>query len=211
MRVVGVVKEVRQTSLEQRESVGLFYLPFAQSPQPRMTFAVRSSSEAVELARAIRHAIAGVDAELALFDVQTMGERTDLSLASRRTSMTLALAFGALALLLSATGIYGVLAYLVTQRRREIGIRVALGSSRARIVELVVRQGLALVGIGLAAGAGGALSMQRAVASEVFGVQPLDPLVLGAVAFLLTVTGVAACLLKARRALGVDPMRVLHE
>jgi ABC-type antimicrobial peptide transport system permease subunit len=211
MRVVGVVKEVRQTSLEQRESVGLFYLPFAQSPQPRMTFAVRSGGEAVELTRAIRRAIAGVDAELAVFDVQTMGERTDLSLSSRRTSMTLALAFGALALVLSATGIYGVLAYVVTQRRREIGIRVALGSSRARIVGLVVRQGLVLVGIGLAAGAGGAMAMQRAVASEVYGVEPLEPAVLASAVGILAVTGLAACLLPARRALGVDPVRVLHE
>jgi len=125
--------------------------------------------------------------------------------------MTLALAFGGLALFLSATGIYGVLAYLVTQRRREIGIRVALGSSRGKVVQLVVREGCVLVGAGLAAGLAGAVAMQRAIANEVYGVEPLDPLVLVLVMGTLAAVSLLACVIPARRALRVDPMTVLHE
>ncbi len=211
MRVVGVTRSIRLASLGERESMGTYYKPYAQEPWRGFTVAVRTNPGAGDVTRAIRAEMAALDPEVALFDVQTMEERAELSLASQRTSMTLALAFGGLALFLSATGIYGVLAYLVTQRRREIGIRVALGSSRGQVVELVLRQGLALVGVGLGVGLAGAVAMQRAMASEVYGVEPLDPVVLAAVMGTLAAVGLAACVLPARRALGVDPVTVLHE
>jgi ABC-type antimicrobial peptide transport system permease subunit len=125
--------------------------------------------------------------------------------------MMLTLAFGGLALFLSAIGIYGVLAYLVAQRRREIGIRVALGSTGAGIVRLVLREGMLLVAIGLAAGLAGAVALQNAVANQVYGVRPLDPLVLGSVAALLGIIALVACVAPARRAVGLDPVRVLAE
>jgi ABC-type antimicrobial peptide transport system permease subunit len=140
-----------------------------------------------------------------------MVKREELSMASRRMSMTLALAFGSLALFLSAIGIYGVLAYLVTQRRREIGIRVALGSTGAGIVKLVLREGFVLVAGGVVLGAVGVVSLQRAVANEVYGVHPLDPMVIGSVVIVLTAIAMAACALPARRASRVNPVSVLSE
>lgn len=209
MRVVGVARGVRMTSLADGAGVGMYYMPMAQQPERFFTIAVRTAGG--DVTAGMRAQLAEVDSEMAMFDVRTMGERTDLSLAPQRTSMALAMGFGAVALFLSATGIYGVLAYLVTQRRREIGIRVALGSSAGKVVELVLREGLTLVGLGLAAGLGGAVAMQRAMASEVYGVRPLEPVILAMVMGTLGVVGLAACVLPARKALRVDPVRALQE
>ena len=194
-----------------RTAFGAYYFPYAQEPWRVYTFTVRTTSDPASLARTVRAAVARIDPELALFDVRTMGERAELSVSSRRTSMMLALAFGGLALFLSAIGIYGVLAYLVAQRRREIGIRVALGSTGAGIVRLVLREGMLLVAIGLAAGLAGAVALQNAVANQVYGVRPLDPLVLGSVAALLGIIALVACVAPARRAVRLDPVRVLAE
>jgi predicted permease len=210
--VVGVVRSVRLEDLAgTRTAFGAYYFPYAQEPWRVYTFTVRTTSDPASLARTVRAAVARIDPELALFDVRTMGERAELSVSSRRTSMMLALAFGGLALFLSAIGIYGVLAYLVAQRRREIGIRVALGSTGAGIVRLVLREGMLLVAIGLAAGLAGTVALQHAVANQIYGVRPLDPLVLGSVAVLLGVIALVACAAPARRAVTVDPVRVLAE
>jgi putative ABC transport system permease protein len=147
---------------------------------------------------------------LAVFDVHSMSERIDLSLSSRRTSMLLANAFGGVALFLASLGIYGVLAYLVARRTREIGIRVALGSTRAGILRLVLREGLQLVVVGLVLGVAAAASLQKAVASEIYGVRPLDPLVLAGVMALLAIVALAACAGPAHRAMRVDPMVALR-
>jgi ABC-type antimicrobial peptide transport system permease subunit len=125
--------------------------------------------------------------------------------------MTLALAFSVLAMFLSAIGIYGVLAYVVTQRRREIAIRIALGSTGPGIVALVLREGLTLVGVGLVLGIAGAMALQKTIANEVYGVRPLDPLVLAAVVASLAVIGLLACALPARRAAHVNPVTALSE
>jgi ABC-type antimicrobial peptide transport system permease subunit len=159
----------------------------------------------------LRTAIARIDPELALFDVKTMDERTALSLASRRASLTLALAFGGLALFLAAIGIYGVLAYLVAQRRREIAIRMALGSTTAAVVKLVLREGLTLVAIGLAGGFVGAAALEKAVASQIYGVRPYDPLVIGGVSLLLGAVALVACAAPAGRATRIDPIEVLRQ
>jgi ABC-type antimicrobial peptide transport system permease subunit len=139
-----------------------------------------------------------------------MSERIDLSLSSRRTSMLLANAFGGVALFLATLGIYGVLAYLVARRTREIGIRVALGSTQAGILKLVLREGFQLVALGLILGVIGAMFLQKAVASEIYGVRPLDPLVLASVMALLAFVALAACAFPARRAMRVDPMVALR-
>ena len=125
--------------------------------------------------------------------------------------MLVALAFGVLALFLASVGIYGVLAYLVAQRRREIGIRVALGSTQAGIVTLILREGFVLVGIGLILGVTGSLCLRTMVTTEIYGVGPLDPLVIGGVAIVFGVVALAACILPARRAIQVDPAIVLSE
>jgi predicted permease len=210
-RVVGVVRSVRLEDLAgTKGATGAYYFPYAQDPSRDYTLAVRTTGELGGAARMFRAVMAQIDPELALFDVKTMGERTALSMSSRRTSLTLALAFGGLALFLSAIGIYGVLAYLVAQRRREIAIRVALGSTGAAVVRLVLREGLALVTIGLAAGFACATALHKTVASQVYGVRPFDPLVIGGVTLLLAAIALAACAVPARRAIRVNPIEVLR-
>jgi predicted permease len=211
MRVVGVVRSIRLQDLAAGHGVGAYYYAFDQDPTGTFTLAVKTAPGAPDLSRSLRAEIARIDPQLALFDVRTMTERAELSLSSRRTSMTLALTFGALALFLSAIGIYGVLAYLVAQRRREIGIRVALGSSASQVVHLVLKEGFVLVGAGLAAGLIGATAMQRAIANEIYGVKPLDHSVIAMVVATLAAISLIACVLPARRALQVDPAIVLTE
>jgi len=211
-RVVGVVRNVRLIDLAGTGSAsGTYYFPYAQAPARDYTFAVRSNAQGAALVPALRTAIARIDPELALFDMKTMAERTTLSMSPRRTSLLLASAFGGLAMFLAAIGIYGVLAYLVAQRRREIAIRMALGSTPAGVIRLVLGQGLAIVALGLAAGFVGAAALQKAVAGQIYGVQPLDPLVIGSVAVLLTAIALTACALPTRRAAQVDPVAMLKE
>jgi ABC-type antimicrobial peptide transport system permease subunit len=211
-RVRGVVRSVRREDLSgKRNPEGAYYFPFAQNTSNNYTIAVRAAVDSAAVAQSVRSVIAALDPELPLFDLRTMGEREELSLSSRRTSMLLALAFGLLALFLAAVGIYGVLSYLVAQRRREIGIRVALGSTRGRIVRLILREGFRLVGIGLILGVIGSISLRTIIASEIYGVDPLDPLVMGGVAIVFGLISLAACMLPARRAMQVDPAIVLSE
>jgi len=211
MRVVGVVRTVRMEDLAGvLNPVGTYYLPFAQSPQHSMAFAVRSAGDPATIAQEVRGAIASIDPELAIANIKTLTQRAELSLAPRRASMTLALGFGGLALFLAAVGIYGVLAYLVAQRNREIGIRLALGGHASTIVSLVLRESLTLTALGLAVGLLGAFGLQQAIANEVYGVKPLDPLVMGAVALVLVAVTVVASVEPARRAASVDPAAVLR-
>jgi predicted permease len=209
--VVGVVRSVRIEDLSTSTPVGVYYFPYSQSPERYFTLASRTAGDPESIMHPIRSKMAALDPELAIFDVHTMSERGELSLASRRTSMTLALGFGALALFLAAIGIYAVLAFVVTQRRREIGIRMALGSTRRRIVQLVLQEGFVLVAIGLLVGIAGSFLLRSAVAGQIYGVQPFDPLVLLSVIAVLGLIALAACLVPARRAVQVDPIIVLSE
>jgi len=210
-QVVGVVRSVRLADLAGTGSeFGTYYFPYAQNPSQTFTFAVRTAGDIGGVVRMVRTAMAQIDPELALFDVKTMDQRAALSMSSRRTSLMLALAFGGLALFLSAIGIYGVLAYLVAQRRREIAIRMALGSTAAGVVRLVLREGLALIAVGLVVGFAGAAALQKAVASQIYGVRPSDPLVIGGVSVLLATIALAACPVPARRATLIDPIEVLR-
>jgi predicted permease len=211
LMVIGVVRNLRYEHLEEKGGgAGAFYEPLAQAPDNTFTFALKAGGNADSAVRALREEISRLDPDLAVFDVHLMTERVDLSLASRKTSMLLANAFGGVALFLATLGIYGVLAYLVAQRTREIGIRVALGSTRAGILKLVLREGFEIVLIGLLLGIVGAASLEKIVATEIYGVRPLDPLALASVTALLGVVALAACVAPARRALGVDPIVALR-
>ncbi len=212
LHVVGVVRSISQDALDSKtESVGAYYFAHRQSPERFLTFAIKLSSDAESVTRAIRSTMASIDPEMAVFDVKSMSQRAEMSLSSRRAAMALATAFGGLALFLAAIGTYGVLAYLATLRRREIGIRVALGSTPGRIVRLVFREGLLLVSVGLALGIAAAVGLRRALASELYGVSALDPAVLAAVVALLASAALVACVVPARRATKVDPVIVLNE
>jgi len=210
--VVGVVREVKLRGLvEGVGDVGAYYFPQAQAPERRLTFVVRTDGDPSALGNAIRRAIAGVDRELPVFDVQPMARRAEQSLASRRTATQLAIAFGVVALLLAAIGIYGVLAYLVAQRTKEIGIRVALGSSRAAVFRMVLGEGLLLIAVGAMIGALCAPLVSRSIQSQLFGIRGSDPLILASAVVMLVVVGFVACVLPAQRATRIDPVVALSE
>jgi putative ABC transport system permease protein len=212
--IVGVVREVRFEGLAGSiDAIGTAYFPHTQAPpMGRLRWiAVRSAAEPAAVVRAVRSALVELDPDLPLSDVQTMVERTARSLASQRLATSLAAMFAAVALLLSMLGLYGVLANLVARRMREIGIRMALGSSVGGIFSLVLTEGVLLIGGGLLLGLGGAVVMVQALEGLVFGVQPTDPLLLGSVALVTGGVALLACLGPARRAARVDPVQVLSE
>jgi predicted permease len=212
MTVVGVVEDLKLHDLTEGEkAVGAYYVPFAQAGSSFLTFAVKTAGRPDSVGGAFRSAIAGLDRELPVFDVKTMSERADAALIQRRSPAVLSLAFGAIALFLSAVGIYGVLAYLVVQRRKEFGIRMALGSSSRGIFELVAREGLLLVGGGFLLGAAGAFLLRRSLESQLFGIAASDPRVLAAVSTALALVALLACALPARRATRIDPLVALSE
>ena len=209
--VVGVARTLRYENLDDSgATVGAYYRCNSQNPASTFTFAIKTAGDPASTVRALRAEIARLDPEVALFDIHSMSERIDLSLASRRTSMLLANAFGGVALFLASLGIYGVLAYLVAQRTREIGIRVALGSTQAGILRLVLQEGFKLVAMGFVLGIVTAAFLQKAVAKQIYGVQPYDPVVLAGVIALLATIALVACAVPARRAMGVDPVVVLR-
>ena len=210
--VVGVVRSVRWEDLSGRgNQEGAYYFPYSQDPSRNFAIAVRTAGDSAAVMPSIRAQLAAIDPQMPLFDVRTMAQREELSLSSRRTSMLLGSAFGALALFLAAFGIYGVLAYLVAQRRKEIGIRVALGSTPSGILKLVLREAFALVAGGLVLGVVGSIAFRSVVQNEIYGVAPLDPFVLGSVAGLFALVAIFACVMPARRAMQVDPVIVLSE
>ena len=212
MTVVGVVRAVHTANVEGNGNpVGAYYMPYAQNVQRGYSLAIKTARGAGSVLGTVRARFAALAPNLALFDVHTMEERGDLALASRRASLTLAMFFGCLALFLSGVGIYGVLAYLVTQRQREIGIRAALGCTAGGVVKLVVTEAMWLLSAGLLLGAAGSVALRSVVAVHLYGVKPLDPLVMSAVIITLAVVGLAACVLPARRATRVDPVTVLRE
>jgi predicted permease len=210
--VVGVVAETKMAGLVSTDDrAGTYYFPMRQVPARSMTMVVRSTAEPTALASGIRQQLRAIDPELPLYSVRTMADRMDESLSDRRTPMVIAIVFAAVALFLAAVGIYGVLAYQVSQRRKEIGIRLALGSDGRTIFGLIVKEGMALMAAGLLAGLGGAFAIRRTLEAQLYGVGGLDPMVLGSVALMLALVAFIACSLPARRATRIDPMIALNE
>jgi predicted permease len=210
--VVGVVGSTKMAGLVTSDTrVGTYYFPMSQDGMRSMTLAVRTTGDPTAITSSLRQALTAIDPELPLYAVRTMQERIDESLVDRRTPMLLATMFATAALLLAAMGLYGVLAYQVAQRRREIGIRLALGSEPGGIFALVLREGLALLLVGLTVGVAGAFAIRRAMESQLYGVSAMDPLVLSVVAAVLATAAVVACAVPARRASRIDPIVALGE
>ena len=208
--IVGVVRGTRHFGLEAPPKAEI-YLPHAQAPSPFMTLVVRVEGDPAGLVRGIRARIAGLDPEQAVFGFQSMDELLSNAGARRRFPMALVTAFAALALLLAAIGVYGVMAHMVVQRRREIGVRLALGARPDDVVALVLRNGVRLTLAGTAAGLAGAVALSRTLSGLLFGVSAMDPATYaGVAAVLLAVAGFAAYL-PSRGAARVDPLTVLRE
>jgi putative ABC transport system permease protein len=204
VEVIGVVRHIRATGLEI-DPLPQVYWTYRQWPQDRMVLAVRGAIDPSALTLPVIQAIRSVDPEQSVYNVRTMDEIVDQSLARRRLTTIVMAVFSALALLLSAVGIYGVVTYGVTQRLREFGIRIALGATRGEVTRLVVRQGTSMATVGAAVGLVLALLAGRVMGTLVYGVDPRDVWsTVGATAFLLLIAGVASYL-PARRAAGVDP------
>ena len=213
MRVVGVVAAVKLKGLVEGEQAraGAYYMPFAQNPSREIAFAVRSRGDLSTATAAVQRALSEVDPDTQPYDVFTMSERISRSLDQRRAPMVLSISFGAVALLLASVGLYGVLAYQVSQRTREIGIRMALGSDAGRILRLVLNEGLLLVVVGLGTGLMAAVLLRDVIASQLYGVGALDPLVMAVTIGVLTLTSLAACFGPARRASKVCPIVALSQ
>ncbi len=159
---------------------------------------------------AVAREVRGVDPDLPVYAVRTMDELIGTAVAERRFLMRLLAAFGTAAVAIALLGIYGVMAYTVSRRTREIGIRLAIGARREDVSRMVVRQGLTLTATGLGVGIAGALGLSRLITSQLYGVRPTDPRTLGSVLALMVVVSIAAAYLPARRAARVDPLVVLR-
>ncbi len=210
--VVGVIADMKLHDLtEGAKTVGAYYFPLDQDTSTGLTYAIKTQGDPLSLTNSVRGVLNGLDRELPVFDTQTLDQRVEKSLVSRKSPVLLSLTFGVVALCLSAIGIYGVLAYLVTQRRKEIGIRIALGSSGRAIFDLVLREGLILIAGGFVAGAIGALVLRKSLESQLFGVSAADPIVLIVVTAILAIVAITACAVPARRATQIDPIVALSE
>jgi len=209
-RIVGVVGDIRRDSLTDNPTAAI-YMPEGQMPMG-MSFLVRSAASSDSAASAIRAAVRSVNANLPIYDIRTLDQYLGLATAQSRFNTIILGFFAALATVLSAVGLYGVISYSVAQRTHEFGVRMALGASRGDLLGMVLRQGLALVLAGLGLGLVGALELTHFLSTLLYGVKPTDPLTFTAVSLILTFVALLASYIPARRAMRVDPMAALrHE
>ncbi len=207
--IVGVVGNIKYGGLDE-ETPAEIYLPYEQQPVDAFTVAVRMAADRIASVPALRQDVAELDPTLPLANVKALTALVDASLGERRFAMLVLLTFAAIAVALSVIGVYGVLAYLVDQRRREIGVRLAIGASPSDVVWLFVREGAALTLVGLVAGLAGALAAGRWISALLFGVTPADPVTLAIVVCALAAAAACATYIPARRAARVDPSDALR-
>jgi putative ABC transport system permease protein len=208
--IVGVVPDVKYSGLDAHPEPTI-YVPYKQALWWRSMYMImRTNGDPLSHVPAVRAALSSLDAEIPLREARTMDRLIGESVAEPRYRAMLLSAFGALALILSSAGIYGVMSYTVSQRRKETGVRLALGATSADVMRLVIRDGMRLAVIGVVCGIVLALLSTRVLASMLFGVSPIDPLTFGAMAIFLTAVGLAACMIPARRASRTDPMTAIR-
>ena len=207
--IVGVVNDVSQYALDKKAPMQI-YLPQSQYPASFMSLVVQTTVAPAGLTAPVRNEVRAIDKDQAVFDIATMEQLLSDSISLRRFFMLLLVIFAGLALTLASVGIYGVMAYVVTQRTHEIGIRIALGAQTSDVLRLVVGEGMRLVVLGVGLGLIGAFVVTRLLTSLLYGVSATDPLVYAGVAMLLTMIALLACYIPARRAAKVDPMIALR-
>jgi putative ABC transport system permease protein len=206
--IVGVFHDVRGGSFErQHEEIDI---PFYQIPWVDSGIGVRTAGDPAAMSKTIAAAVHAVDPAVALSEVKTLDQIKDEALSGDRFNLVLYVAFAVIALALAAVGIYGVMAFAVGQREHEIGVRMALGASRERVVRMVLREGAVLAGLGLVLGLAGAYFVGRAMRSTLYGVGTVDLTAFSAVGLILLVAAMVACYFPARRAAAVEPMRALR-
>src|SRR5690348_1667862 len=212
IEIVGVVRDAKYHSLREL-TPRMVFLPFLQVPPSsleRMTYEVRAAGNPTSVIAAIRQVVRSMDKDLPLYGVNTVSEQVNESLMPERLIATLSALFGILALVLACIGLYGIIAYSVSRRTHEIGIRMALGAEKRDVLGMVVGQGLRLTLIGVAIGIAGAVALTRFLSTLLYGVKPTDPLTFAAVSLILIAVALAACYIPARRAAKVDPMVALR-
>src|SRR5262249_9236111 len=214
LTVVGVVADVKNGPLDQKTRAHT-YQSYAQAAGGLAMFgpsnvAVRSSITPEALTNSVREAVGGLDPQLAINNIRTMTEVMETSISPRRFNTFLLSVFAGAALLLSAVGIYGVIAYSVVQRRREIGVRMALGASRGDVVGLIVRQGMLLAAVGIGLGLAGAVVLTRFLSALLYEVSPIDPLTMAAGGAALGLVALLATFVPAQRATKLDPVEALR-
>ena len=221
LTVIGVVGHVRQWGLaadDQAQVRAQLYYPFAQVPDPfvrrwseLMSIVVRTSIDPLSVVEPLRAQVRGASGDQVMYQIRTFAQLADASLARQRFLLVLFGAFAALALLLAAIGIYGVLAYLTSQRVPEIGVRMALGASAGEVMWMVLRQSLAMIAAGIGIGIVGAIAAGRLLVRFVEGVRSVEPLTAGTMIAVLLAVALIASYLPARRASRVDPMKALRQ
>jgi predicted permease len=207
--IVGIVADVRESGLDEAAPWQMYY-PLSESPSESVALVARGALPEAELLGALRRVLQEVDPNQAVVRTAMLDDLVNASLTTRRSNTWLITAFGALALLLAAIGVYGVVSYGVTQRTRELGIRAALGARKGELLRLVLREGLVLGLVGTAVGLGGAMALTRLLRAMLYGVTPGDPIALGGAAVLLLMPVLAAAFLPARRAASLNPTDVMR-
>jgi putative ABC transport system permease protein len=207
--IVGVVGDTKTGSLTD-EGGAQIYVPHAQDSQWNfMGLVIRTAGDPAAFATTLRREVQAIDKDQPIYNVRTMDDVVMNSLGTRRVSMQLFAVFAIAALFLAAIGIYGVMAYSVTQRTQEIGIRMALGAQRRHVLGLVVRQGMTLAAIGVVVGLAGAFALTRVIGSLLYGVTATDPATFLWIPILLASVSFFACYVPARRAARLDPIKAL--
>jgi putative ABC transport system permease protein len=209
LEVVGVVKDGKYVTLGE-EATPFFYLNLAQRYESAPTLIVRTRGNPLDQLTPIRNEIAALDKNLPLYDVKTMRQHLGLALLPARLAGSVLGVFGLVALILAAAGIYGVMAYSVAQRTREIGVRMAMGAQARDVLRLVIWQGAKLTLIGVGIGLGGAFALTRVMTSLLYGVSATDPMTFAGITTVLMTVALLACWVPARRATKVDPLVALR-
>jgi predicted lysophospholipase L1 biosynthesis ABC-type transport system permease subunit len=210
IEIVGVVKDVRHSGVRQADSRGIIYLPSWRNGAEARYLAVRTAGSPLPVVAAIRRELRALDPNVPLLGAQNLEDGVNAFLKRERMIAYLCACFGALALVLAAVGLYGVMAYAVARRTREVGIRMALGAGRLDVIGMIVRESLVPVLIGIAVGIAGALAAVRLVASLLFGVAPRDPLSFVLAAAAMLAVALLAAAVPARRASRVEPLVALR-